>query len=78
MTATTSSPTAGLATILDNLIHRGDIPPVIAALTQARDRTGEYTGGSRHEEFVAQDLLPTLRARLPAARGRGRRRAGRG
>ena len=56
---------SGLATILDNLIHRGDIPPVIAALTRAHDRTAEYTGGSRHEEFVAQDLLPTLRARLP-------------
>ena len=56
---------AGLATILDNLIHRGDIPPVIAALTQAHDRIAEYTGGSRHEDFVAQDLLPTLRALLP-------------
>jgi enterochelin esterase family protein len=57
---------AGLATILDNLIHRGDISPVIAALTQARDRIAEYTGGSRHEDFVAEDLLPALRARLPA------------
>jgi enterochelin esterase-like enzyme len=56
---------AGLMTILDNLIHRGDIPPVIAALTRAHDRTAEYTGGSRHEDFVAQDLLPTLRALLP-------------
>jgi enterochelin esterase-like enzyme len=60
---------AGLATILDNLIHRGDIPPVIAALTRAHDRVAEYTGGSRHEEFVAQDLLPTLRARLPLREG---------
>jgi enterochelin esterase family protein len=56
---------AGLATILDNLIHRGDIPPVIAALTQAHDRVAEYTVGSRHEDFIAQDLLPNLRARLP-------------
>jgi enterochelin esterase-like enzyme len=56
---------AGLATILDNLIHRGDIPPVIAALTRPQDRIAEYTGGSRHEDFVAQDLLPILRARLP-------------
>ncbi|HSA80807.1 MAG TPA: alpha/beta hydrolase-fold protein [Geminicoccaceae bacterium] len=56
---------AGLATILDNLIHRGDIPPVIAALSQAHDRVAEYTGGSGHEDFVALDLLPALRARLP-------------
>ncbi len=55
----------GLAIVLDNLIHRGDIPPVIAALTQAQDRIAEYTGGSRHEDFLAQDLLPMLRARLP-------------
>jgi enterochelin esterase-like enzyme len=55
----------GLATVLDNLIHRGDIPPVVAALTRAHDRIAEYTGGSRHEDFLAQDLLPMLRARLP-------------
>jgi enterochelin esterase-like enzyme len=56
---------AGLATVLDNLIHRGDIPPVIAALTQAQDRTAEYTGDSRHAGFLIEDLLPLLRARFP-------------
>jgi enterochelin esterase family protein len=56
---------AGLKTILDNLIHRGDIPPVIAALTQAQDRSAEYTGDPRHADFIAHDLLPALRAGLP-------------
>jgi enterochelin esterase-like enzyme len=56
---------AGLATVLDNLIHRGDIPPVVAALTQATDRTAEYTGDSRHADFVTEDLLPVLRTRFP-------------
>jgi enterochelin esterase family protein len=56
---------AGLTTILDNLIHRGEIPPVIAALTQATDRMAEYTGDSRHADFLAADLLPVLRARFP-------------
>jgi enterochelin esterase-like enzyme len=56
---------AGLAGILDNLIHRGDIPPAIAVLSQAQDRIAEYTGGARHEDFVALDLLPTVRERLP-------------
>jgi enterochelin esterase-like enzyme len=34
-------------------------------LSQAQDRIAEYTGGARHEDFVALDLLPAVRARLP-------------
>ena len=56
---------AGLATVLDNLIHRGDIPPVIAALPQTQDRTAEYTGDERHADFLALELLPFLRAHFP-------------
>lgn len=56
---------AGLATVLDNLIHRGDLPPVVAALTQARDRTAEYAGNSRHADFLLEELLPFLRAHFP-------------
>ena len=65
MTATDFVDHAGLKTVLDNLIHRGDIPPLIAALTQARDRTASTRASSRHADFLAQDVLPALRARLP-------------
>lgn len=44
---------------LDNLIEAEDIPPVIAALVQTRDRSGEYAGGQRHARCLVQELLPT-------------------
>jgi enterochelin esterase family protein len=56
---------AGLATVLDNLIHRGEIPPAVVALTQAGDRVAEYAGEPRHADFLTADLLPALRTRFP-------------
>ena len=54
---------ADLPVILDNLIDAGEIPPVIAALVQTRDRLGEYSGGRQHPAFLVGDLLPALSAR---------------
>lgn len=51
---------AHLRVSLDNLIASGIIPPVIAALVQTRDRTGEYSRGRRHARYLVNDLLPTL------------------
>lgn len=56
---------ADLATSLDNLIHAGEIPPVIAALVQTRDRMGEYARGRRHARYIVRELLPALGARYP-------------
>jgi enterochelin esterase-like enzyme len=56
---------ADLAISLDNLIAAGDIPPVIAALVQTRDRMGEYARGRRHARYLVRELLPTLGARYP-------------
>jgi enterochelin esterase family protein len=55
---------ADLAVSLDNLIDAGDIPPVIAALVQTRDRMGEYARGRRHARYLVNDLLPALAARF--------------
>ena len=55
---------ADLPVVLDNLIDAGEIPPVIAALVQTRDRLGEYSGGREHSAFLVGDLLPALAARL--------------
>jgi enterochelin esterase-like enzyme len=65
---------ADLKTVLDNLIHRLEIPPMVVALTQSPDRLAEYTGDRRHARFLVEDLLPAMTARFPlledtAARG---------
>ena len=54
---------ADLPVVLDNLIDAGEIPPVIAALVQTRDRLGEYSGSRAHARFLVQELLPELGGR---------------
>jgi enterochelin esterase family protein len=56
---------AGLKTVLDNLIHRNELPPLVVALTQSPDRMLDYTANPGHADWVAHDLLPWLDARLP-------------
>jgi len=51
---------ADLKTVLDNLIHRLEIPPMIVALTQSPDRLTEYTGDERHARFVCDELIPAM------------------
>jgi enterochelin esterase family protein len=65
---------ADLEVVLDNLIHRLEIPPLIAALTGSPDRLAEYAGHDGHARFVAGEI-PAALARAyplhpsPAARG---------
>jgi len=54
---------ADLSVSLDNLIDAGDIPPVVAALIQTRDRMGEYSRGRRHARYLVRELLPVLQSR---------------
>ncbi len=51
---------AAFKTILDNLIARGDLPPLVAALTQSPDRSREYVDDPRHVDFVTREMLPAL------------------
>jgi enterochelin esterase-like enzyme len=65
---------ASLQTVLDNLIHRREIPPMIVALTQSPDRLKEYAGDEAHGRFIARELPMLLEHTLPllgspAARG---------
>jgi len=53
-----------LAVSLDNLVARGDIPPLVAALTQTVDRMGEYPRGRRHARYLVHELLPVLEERF--------------
>lgn len=65
---------ADLQNVLDNLIHRQEIPAMIVALTQSPERLTEYTGDERHARFLGAELLPAVAAKFPllddgAARG---------
>jgi enterochelin esterase family protein len=56
---------AGMKTVLDNLIHRLEIPPLIAALTQSPDRLTEYAGHDGHAGFIAREIPELLRHSFP-------------
>jgi len=67
---------ARLQTVLDNLIHRLEIPPLIVAATQSSDRMKEYMADAAHAAFVVEDLLPELEAAFPVAKDPGQRGIG--
>jgi len=54
-----------LKTVLDNLIHRLEIPPMIVALIDSPRRMTEYADDERHADFLAKELLPALEERYP-------------
>lgn len=65
---------AGLKTVLDNLIHRLEIAPLVVALSDPGDRLVEYAADPRHARFVVEELLPWVEGRVsidpdPSARG---------
>ncbi len=59
---------ANLQTVLDNLIHRLEIPPLIAALIQSPDRMREYAADDRHARFLVDEVVPQLEESLPLVR----------
>ena len=56
---------AGLKDVLDNLIHRLEIAPMIVALTNSPDRLAEYGADPRQAAYLADELVPALAARYP-------------
>jgi len=56
---------AGMKTVLDNLIHRLEIPELIAVFTDSPDRLVEYADDERHARYITEELLPDLTRRLP-------------
>jgi enterochelin esterase family protein len=60
---------AGMKTILDNLIHRHELEPLIVAFAQSPDRMKEYAADEAMSRFVAHDLVPALEGRYPVRPG---------
>ncbi len=56
---------AAARTVLDNLIHRGEVAPVVAAFVPPGNRLLEYANNAPHARFIARELVPFLAERLP-------------
>jgi enterochelin esterase family protein len=56
---------AGARTVLDNLIGRGEMPPIVAAFIHPGERLVEYADDPRHATFIASELVPALEAAYP-------------
>ncbi|MBX3272241.1 MAG: hypothetical protein KF729_18395 [Sandaracinaceae bacterium] len=56
---------AGMRAVLDNLIHRLEIPSLIAVFVDSPDRLHEYADHEAHARFLCEELVPDLERRLP-------------
>jgi enterochelin esterase family protein len=54
-----------LKTVLDNLIHRLEVEPMVVAMTIPGDRGREYADDPRHADFLVGELVPELERRYP-------------
>ena len=55
----------GMKTVLDNLIHRLEIPDVIVAFTDSPDRLREYANDEAHAKYLTEELAPYLATKYP-------------
>lgn len=55
---------SGLGIVLDNLIERMEIAPLIAVFTQSPDRLREYGADRRHARFLVEELVPQVAGRF--------------
>jgi len=60
---------ARMGVLLDNLIHRHEVAPLIVCFTSGVDRNREYAANPRQADFLARDLVPHLRGRFPVLPG---------
>lgn len=54
-----------MKTVLDNLIHRLDVDPLVAVFVPPGDRLKEYPNHAPHARFIARELVPLLSDQLP-------------
>ncbi len=55
---------ASMVDVLDALIHRREVRPLVVAFTDGHDRNREYGANPRQTTFLVDELLPELRSRF--------------
>lgn len=55
---------AGIVPVLDNLIHRHELKPLIVVFTDGDQRNQEYGADPRQPAFLVDELLPQVAARF--------------
>ena len=60
---------ATMKTVLDNLIHRHEVAPMLVCFTSGVHRNGEYAANPLQADFLAKDLLPHLESEWPVLPG---------
>ncbi len=60
---------AGMRAVLDNLIHRHEVAPMLACFTSGHARNREYAANPTQAEYLKEELLPWLERHLPLLRG---------
>ena len=56
---------ANTKTVLDNLIHRLEIPEMLVAFVSSPDRLREYADNEAHASFITEELLPHVGKHFP-------------
>lgn len=56
---------SALKTVLDNLIHRLEVAPMIVALTHPHDRLIEYANDPTHADFIVKTVVPYMEQHYP-------------
>jgi enterochelin esterase family protein len=56
---------AEMVTVLNNLIHRLEIPEMIVAFISSSDRLREYADNETHARYVTEELLPYIGRHFP-------------
>jgi enterochelin esterase-like enzyme len=64
---------AGLKTVLDNLIHRLEIPSMMVALLDPDNRLEEYANHDAQARFLTEELVPALEQEFPLVGDRANR-----
>lgn len=57
------------ARVLDNLIDRQEIPPLVVCCTQSPNRIEEYAANDRHADFVVDELVKLMESEFSLLEG---------